>query len=109
MESGRRQRAAEAEQLWDTLKLGTPLCYLFNLLPDQPDISGPDTTPSAIDVDDVEAHKAATQQFLGALKRMGDRGEWVGGHFELAEMYDDKGGSDSSKIIKVRTNIMWSL
>lgn len=96
-----RQRETEARQLWDTLKLGTPLCYLFNLLPGQPEISGVGINPEGVDLEDVGAHRSASKSFVDALQSVVDAGQWPGATFEFADLYPDSGDMESGKVTKV--------
>lgn len=100
-EAGRgKRKAAEAQQVWDTLKLGVPLCYLFNTLPDQADIAGIDPNPENLDVKDAEHHRVATVRFLTALGEMSNSGTWHSGAFDVADLYHDKVKLDPERVIK---------
>lgn len=96
-------REGESQQLWATLQLGTPLCYLFNLIPNQPEITDVNVDPAALDKNDVEGHKVTSGLFLKALTDMRGRGEWPGGSFELPDLYHDQSELNPATIIKVST------
>lgn len=103
---GPKIRAAEAQQIWNILTLGIPLCYLFNLLPDQPDITDVDTDPAKVDVDDVAAHRVATERFLAALRGMPDSSVWISPLFEVSDLHCGEDNPDPGSTIKVSNSIL---
>lgn len=92
---GRRNRQAEALQLYHVLALGTPLCYIYNLLHGYPRIKITDE----IDVENVERHDLLTGCFLAAIKEPTAAGHWIGDAFTLSDLY--QGDPDPEDLVKV--------
>lgn len=63
--------------LWDCFALGTPLCFLFNLL-DLPvsDRIQVDTDPADIDTDNLREKKRAAAFFIMGIQRLKKNGQW---------------------------------
>lgn len=63
--------------LWDCFALGTPLCFLFNLL-DLPvsDRISVDTDPADIDTDNLREKKRAAAFFIMAIQRLKKNSQW---------------------------------
>lgn len=95
----RNWRSDEAQQIWETLKLGSPLCFLFNQLPGVSDV---DVDQTGVDPDEEVRRRATTGAFIRALSDFERSGQWAGGTFALADLYHDENDSlDPSKVIKV--------
>jgi cell division control protein 24 len=85
------QSVAPVDHLWDCFALGTPLCFLFNLLPPPATPIDINTDPSEVPIDpsDVRAAKKAIMQFILAVKRMQQSGEWEQSElFQVTELTD---------------------
>jgi cell division control protein 24 len=78
-----RGSAEVVNTVWDCFALGTPLCYLFNLLP--PPISPIDieTDPRSVDVDNERAKKRAIALFAMQVKQL-NQGE----QFTVTDLWD---------------------
>lgn len=96
--SSQQQRAAQFQQCWDTLGLGTPLCYLFNLIPDVDKIEM-DMDANNINLHDREAHKAVTARFFETMQALQNTGNWTAGSFTMDDLYAER--TDPSPVIKV--------
>lgn len=95
-----QRRAADVQQLWDTFCLGTPLCYLYNLLPGEQDIyikTGDDSFGPS----DVGAKQAAMKMFVGALGSLAATMRWSGDLFKSSDLLDED-PTDSKRVLKVR-------
>lgn len=90
-------------QLWDTFALGSPLCYLFNLLQDRQPLSGIVTDPELIDVENVKEKKRATAKFIIALTEMRNAGEWQGDVFTVGDLLSES--RDTNGFVKVMSSI----
>lgn len=78
-----RGSAEVVNTVWDCFALGTPLCYLFNLLP--PPISPIDieTDPRSVDADNERAKKRAIALFAMQVKQL-NHGE----QFTVTDLWD---------------------
>ncbi|THH13217.1 hypothetical protein EW146_g6975 [Bondarzewia mesenterica] len=65
-----RQSTDPVTQLWDCFALGTPLCYLFNLLPPPVTPIAIETSPSSVDVDNGRNKKRAIALFAMQVKQV---------------------------------------
>jgi cell division control protein 24 len=81
-EASSRQSVDPVHALWDCLALGTPLCFLFNLL-DIPSEYRLDVScdPDDIDPDDLKARKRATAKFIMGINRLQEPREDSGPKF----------------------------
>lgn len=91
-------RTIEARQIWETLKLGTPLCFLFNQLPDVPKI---EIDMDDQNLDDENKRKNATDGFIKGLSELERLGKWTGGLFDLSDLHNEDNALDPQKVIKV--------
>lgn len=95
----RPSRSDEVQQLWNTLKLGTPLCFLYNLLPGVAKINL-NADPSGIQAEDVATHKVMASRFADSIGELKEAGQWSGsGGFAIADLFKEH--PDSSSILKV--------
>lgn len=89
-----RSSAEIVNTVWDCFALGTPLCYLFNLLP--PPIVPIDiaTDPQSVDIDNERAKKRAIALFAIQVKQL-NHGE----QFTVTDLWDR---TNSDGFVKVR-------
>lgn len=92
------QSTDPVRQLWDCFALGTPLCFLFNLLPNRPDIDV-NTNPDELDLEDTKARKHATAKFIIGITEMKRDGEWPGEIFTIMELHSD--ARDTNGFVRV--------
>jgi cell division control protein 24 len=95
-----RGSAEVVNTVWDCFALGTPLCYLFNLLP--PPITPIDieTDPRSVDVDNERAKKRAIALFAIQVKQL-NHGE----QFTVTDLWDR---TNSDGFVKVRPWFLYS-
>ncbi|KAG8905074.1 hypothetical protein FRB99_000722 [Tulasnella sp. 403] len=101
--SRQSQSTDPVRQLWDCLALGTPLCFLYDLLPGRPalDIN---TNPDQLDVDNVKEKKRATAKFIIAITEMKNAGGWPCDVFTISELHSE--ARDTNGFVKVVNTIM---
>ena len=89
-----RSSAEVVNTVWDCFALGTPLCYLFNLLP--PPIMPIDigTDPHSVEIDNERAKKRAIALFAIQVKQL-NHGE----QFTVTDLWDR---TNSDGFVKVR-------
>ena len=89
-----RSSAEVVNTVWDCFALGTPLCYLFNLLP--PPIAPIDieTDPLFVEIDNERAKKRAIALFAIQVKQL-NHGE----QFTVTDLWDR---TNSDGFVKVR-------
>ncbi|KAG8968999.1 hypothetical protein FRB90_010772, partial [Tulasnella sp. 427] len=97
------QSTDPVRQLWDCFALGTPLCFLFNLLPDRPHIDV-NTNPEELDLEDTKARKHATAKFIIGVTAMKRDGLWPGDIFTIMELHSDS--RDTNGFVKVVSTVM---
>ncbi|KAG8921462.1 hypothetical protein FRC00_008617, partial [Tulasnella sp. 408] len=97
------QSTDPVRQLWDCFALGTPLCFLFNLLPNHPDIDV-NTNPDELDLEDTKARKHATAKFIIGITQMKRDGEWPGEIFTIMELHSD--ARDTNGFVRVVSTVM---
>lgn len=86
-----RQSTDALTHLWDCFALGTPLCYLFNLLPPPAVPIDINTDPDVIDLDpnNIKSKKRAIILFIMAVQRMQQQGQWEERElFQVTELTD---------------------
>jgi cell division control protein 24 len=90
-----RSSAEVVNTVWDCFALGTPLCYLFNLLP--PPITHIDikTDPRSVDIANERAKKRAIALFAIQVKQL-NHGE----QFTVTDLWDR---TNSDGFVKVRS------
>lgn len=97
------QSTDPVRQLWDCFALGTPLCFLYNLLPTRPDIDV-NTNPNELDLEDTKARKHATAKFIIGITEMKRLGEWPGEIFTIMELHSD--ARDTNGFVRVVSTVM---
>jgi cell division control protein 24 len=76
------QNSDPVNHLWDTFALGTPLCYLYNLLPPPASPIDVETDPSLTESDPSDdkaakkTAKIAVIKFIMAVQKMQHDGDW---------------------------------
>jgi len=65
-----RQSTDPVTQLWDCFALGTPLCYLFNLLPPPSTAINIETDPNSVDITNERTKKRAIALFSMQVKQL---------------------------------------
>jgi cell division control protein 24 len=89
-----RGSAEVVNTVWDCFALGTPLCYLFNLLPPPVTPIDIETDPRSVDVDNGRAKKRAIALFAIQVKQL-NHGE----QFTVTDLWDR---TNSDGFVKVR-------
>ena len=89
-----RSSAEVVNTVWDCFALGTPLCYLFNLLPDPITPIDIKTDPRSVEVDNERAKKRAIALFAIQVKQL-NHGE----QFTVTDLWDR---THSDGFVKVR-------
>ena len=83
------QSVAPVDHLWDCFALGTPLCYLFNLLPLPATPIDINTDPLDVDPSNVKVAKRAIILFIMAVQKMQQQGQWeMSELFQVTELTD---------------------
>ncbi|KAG9009481.1 hypothetical protein FRB93_005417 [Tulasnella sp. JGI-2019a] len=87
-------------QLWDCFSLGTPLCFLYNLLPGRSPLNV-NTNPDEFDPENLKERKHATAKFIIAITAMKNDGEWGSTDvFTISELHSET--RDTNGFVKVR-------
>ncbi|KAI0305525.1 Dbl homology domain-containing protein [Multifurca ochricompacta] len=96
-----RSSAEVVNTVWDCFALGTPLCYLFNLLP--PPITPIDigTDPRSVEVDNERTKKRAIALFAIQVKQL-NHGE----QFTVTDLWDRTNSDGFVKIVNTVTYIV---
>jgi cell division control protein 24 len=97
----RSQVSDPVRQLWDCFAMGTPLCFLYNLLPiphkSRIDIN---TDPAELDVNDMRNRKQAIAKFIVAITTLQKTGDWEQGEvFTVMELVSSQ--RDTNGFVKV--------
>src|SRR5258708_7383403 len=103
-----RRSVDPVHALWDCLALGTPLCFLFNLLDIPTDMRlKVDTDPEEIDPSDVKRCKQHIAQFLMGISNLQKLGKWDGTDtFLLVELHGPE--PNTNGFVKVRADFISS-
>jgi cell division control protein 24 len=89
-----RGSAEVVNTVWDCFALGTPLCYLYNLLPPPIIPIDIETDPRSVEVDNERAKKRAIALFAIQVKQL-NHGE----QFTVTDLWDR---TNSDGFVKVR-------
>ncbi|KAG9014144.1 hypothetical protein FRB94_014237 [Tulasnella sp. JGI-2019a] len=90
-------------QLWDCFSLGTPLCFLYNLLPGRSPLNV-NTNPDEFDPENLKERKHATAKFIIAITAMKNDGEWGSTDvFTISELHSET--RDTNGFVKVVNTI----
>ena len=89
-----RSSAEVVNTVWDCFALGTPLCYLFNLLPGPITPIDIPTDPRSVEVDNERAKKRAIALFAIQVKQIN-----LGEQFTVTDLWDR---TNSDGFVKVR-------
>lgn len=94
-----RQSTDPVTQLWDCFALGTPLCYIFNLLPQPVTPIVINTDPAQVDVTNDKAMKRAIMLFAMNITQLGEQCE----QFTVTELWNR---NSTDGFVKVRTSLL---
>ncbi|KAI0256188.1 hypothetical protein BJV78DRAFT_1273099 [Lactifluus subvellereus] len=95
-----RGSAEVVNTVWDCFALGTPLCYLFNLLPPPITPIDIDTDHRTVDVDNERAKKRAIALFAMQVKQL-NHGE----QFTVTDLWDRTNSDGFVKVVNTVTYI----
>jgi cell division control protein 24 len=100
-----RQSTDPVHHLWDTLSLGTPLCFLYNLLPLAPAsrIKDINADPEDIDPNNIKDKKKAIAAFILGILNLQRAGQWDEGEiFTVGDLLGAQGGErNTNGFVKV--------
>ncbi|KAG8861688.1 hypothetical protein FRB96_002645 [Tulasnella sp. 330] len=89
-QSNRQSHSTDpVRQLWDCFALGTPLCFLYNLMPGKSPLNV-NTDPEDFDPDNMKERKHATAKFIIAITAMKNDGDWGSADvFTISELHSE--------------------
>jgi cell division control protein 24 len=96
-----RSSAEVVNTVWDCFALGTPLCYLFNLLPGPITPIDIKTDPRSVEVDNERAKKRAIALFAIQVKQL-NHGE----QFTVTDLWDRTHSDGFVKVVNTVTHLV---
>lgn len=96
-----RSSAEVVNTVWDCFALGTPLCYLFNLLPGPITPIDIETDPRSVEIDNERAKKRAIALFAIQVKQL-NHGE----QFTVTDLWDRTNSDGFVKVVNTVTHLV---
>ncbi|TFY76008.1 hypothetical protein EWM64_g8002 [Hericium alpestre] len=96
-----RQSTDPVTQLWDCFALGTPLCYLYNLLPPPATPIAVNTDPATVDIHNERTKKRAIALFAMQIKQLSQAEQ-----FTVTDLWDRNSTDGLVKVITTVTHLV---